>query len=84
MKNLLRVAALVSVSLLTGCASSKEAAAPAALNTKCLVSGEALDGSGPTADWNGGKVEFCCKDCLAKWNGMDAAAKKAAFDKNKG
>lgn len=84
MKNLLRLTALVCVSLLASCASSKDAAAPATLNSKCLISSEALDGSGPTADYNGGKVGFCCKNCLGKWNAMDEAGKKAAFDKNKG
>ena len=28
---------------------------------------------------SGGKLAFCCDKCLAKWNAMDDAGKKAAF-----
>ena len=85
MKNLLRTAiASFALLLAAGCASHQEATpAVGMLNAKCLVSGEALDAKSPTADYMGGKVGFCCDKCLAKWNGMDDAAKKAAFDAKK-
>ena len=82
MKNILRVAAVaLAVSLLSGCKSAPAAPkAAATLNSVCLMTGEALDASSPTADYNGGKVGFCCNNCLAKWNKMDDAAKKTAFE----
>ena len=45
----------------------------------CIVSGEDASG-GPIADYMGQTVNFCCKRCKAKWDGMDDSAKKAAFD----
>lgn len=86
MKNLLRTTiASFALLLVAGCASHKEHSTPAVgmLNSKCLVSGEPIEASSPTADYMGGKVGFCCDKCLAKWNSMDAAAKKAAFDAKK-
>ena len=46
--------------LVAGCASHKDHATPAVgtLNTRCPVSGEALEASSPTADYMGGKVGF--------------------------
>lgn len=85
MKNLARIV-LVSCGLLlmAGCANQKNSApAGGLLNSKCVVSGEPVDASNPTADYMGGKVAFCCDKCLAKWNAMDDAAKKAAFDAKK-
>lgn len=85
MKNLLRVTlTAASLLLFAGCASQHAAPAPSGmLNTKCAVSGEALDGKGPTVDFMGGKVGFCCDKCAAKWNAMDDAGKKAALAKAK-
>lgn len=80
MKKLLFAVALLAVPFLSGCASKPAPSPTKTLNAVCLISDEALDGSGPTADYMGGKVGFCCKDCAAKWNGMDEAAKKAAFE----
>ena len=81
MKNLLRTSlVLLSLALATSCAANKNAAPQPLLNTVCLVSGEALEAGNPTADYMGGKIGFCCKDCIAKWNALDAAGKKAAFD----
>lgn len=83
MKNLTR-AWIASCSLLfvAACAGSPSTtASPAMLNSKCVVSGHDIDPGAPTADYEGGKVGFCCKDCVAKWNEMDAAAKKAAVAK---
>lgn len=81
MKNLARIVTVsLSLFLFVGCANQKDSA-PAAglLNSKCVVSGEDVDASSPTVDYNGGKLAFCCDKCVAKWNGMDDAGKKAAF-----
>ncbi|MBM4061958.1 MAG: hypothetical protein FJ265_12815 [Planctomycetes bacterium] len=78
MKNLLVAAALLAASWLPGCAAGP--AATVLLNNSCLVTGDPLDGSGPTADYRGGKVGFCCDKCLAKWNGLDDAGKRMLFD----
>lgn len=85
MKNLARlVVASLGLFLFAGCASQKTSApATSLLKTTCVVSGEAVDASSPTADYMGGKVGFCCEKCLAKWNGMDDAGRKAAFDARK-
>lgn len=81
MKKLLTAVLPVALSLLAACASSSATApAPSLLKSSCLISGEKLDADSPTADYAGGKVGFCCKNCLGKWNGMDDAGKKAKFD----
>ncbi len=58
MKSRLCLAALAVVALVA--ASSLRAADAPAL--KCPVSGKAVDAS-KTADFNGGKVAFCCGNC---------------------
>jgi hypothetical protein len=86
MKNLLRTAAIVlAFSFASGCkATADKNAAPAAMiNSVCLISGEALDASSPTVDYMGGKVGFCCDNCVGKWNKMTDAQKKAAVDAKK-
>lgn len=75
--------AFVAAFFLGGCAQQKETA-PAGngmVANVCVVSGETLDASSPTADFQGAKVGFCCDKCLAKWNKLDDAAKKAAVAK---
>jgi len=77
------VVAFLALSLLSGCAQQKDTASPAMLSSVCVMSGEALDGDCPTNDYMGGKVGFCCEKCQAKWNKMDDAGRKMAFEKNK-
>lgn len=79
MKKLLLV--VVPAILFAACSSQSTAApAPSLLKGNCVISGEPLKDSSPTADFAGGKVGFCCKNCLGKWNAMDEAGKKAKFD----
>lgn len=81
MKKLFHVALPAVLALFAACSSTATAApAPTLLKSSCLVSGEPLKADSPTADFGGGKVGFCCSKCLAKWNGMDEAGKKAKFD----
>lgn len=82
------VACALGLLLFTGCAgtandTAKSETAAAMLNSKCVISGEALDASSPTVEYMGGKVGFCCDKCMGKWNGMDDAAKKAAVAAHK-
>jgi hypothetical protein len=82
MKNLLRTVSLVaSFVVFAACSSTSAAPAPAGTASVCVMSGEALDANSPTADYHGAKVGFCCDKCQAKWNGLDDAGKKTAFDK---
>ncbi len=82
MKNLfLTFVATVSLFAFAGCASSSKAAGPnGACCNMCPVSKEALKADSPVVEYNGTKVGFCCDKCMAKWNGMNDADKKAAFD----
>ena len=49
----------------------------------CVISGEDATG-GPTADFMGQTVNFCCKRCKARWDKMDDSARKQAVaDLNK-
>lgn len=80
MKNLIRVAVVaLSLTLLGGCANQADKAAPKTLNVNCVMTGKPIDAS-QTVDYNGGKLAFCCEKCVAKWNAMDEAGKKKAFD----
>ena len=73
----------LSLSLLGGCANHKNKSAPTAMNVACVISGEAVEASSPTVDYMGGKLAFCCDKCITKWNAMDEAGKKKAFDARK-
>lgn len=57
-------------------------ASPGVLNTRCPVAGETPDPS-ITADYKGGKVAFCCKGCMNKWNAKSDADKAALLEKAK-
>jgi hypothetical protein len=83
MKHLLRASlVLLSFTFVSGCASNSNSGAPQPLlNKVCLVSGEAVPADGPTVDYQGGKIGFCCKDCIKKWDAMNDEAKKAALAK---
>src|SRR5204862_727250 len=89
----LAVPALLACALVVGACHSSETkptkpATPAptkasmgVMNSKCPMQGEAVDKDDPTLDYKGGKVAFCCKGCMAKFNKLsdtDKAAKVAA------
>lgn len=81
MKKLLHAVVPAVLFVFAACSTQAAAApAPALLKGSCLISGEPVKADSPTADYNGGKVAFCCKNCLGKWNGLDEAGKKAKFD----
>jgi hypothetical protein len=82
MKNLLRTAvAAAALLVLAGCNSSPKAMSnPGLLADVCVMSGEKIDADSPTADFQGGKVGFCCEKCLAKWNSLDHNGKVIAFN----
>ena len=80
MLNLKRLApALLGAILLTGCESAPQAQDATMAQAVCIISGEPAEG-GPTADFMGQTVSFCCDRCKSKWDSMDAAARKTAFD----
>jgi hypothetical protein len=81
-RSILAAAALLFAA---ACASTDTgaAAAEATLNKKCPMSGEAVDGSGPTSDFKGGKVEFCCERCQGSWSKLADADKQAKLDSAK-
>lgn len=83
MKNLARIAVLAACAVVAACSGTKPSTDPMLLNNRCVVSGEAVDAGDPTVEYMGGKVAFCCKDCIPKWHAMDEAGKKAALDKAK-
>jgi|688.fasta_scaffold399778_2 hypothetical protein len=83
MKKLLHAAVPTLLVLFAACATrstTTRSDAPSLLKSGCLISGEAVDADSPSADFAGGKVGFCCKSCLGKWNALDAAGKQARFD----
>ncbi|MCB9885379.1 MAG: hypothetical protein H6838_07795 [Planctomycetes bacterium] len=81
MKKLLRNL-LPALLVLGACASNHGSEGAAmAMNKTCPVSGEALEADSPTVDFHGATIAFCCKNCLAKFEKMDEAAKQAAVDK---
>lgn len=84
MMTLIRVVVVfLALCLLGGCAQEKQTAAPAVLNSVCVMTGEPIDASSPTSDYMGGKVAFCCEKCQAKWAKLDDAGKQAALAKHK-
>lgn len=49
------------------------------VNTICPLLEESVDPAYQTV-WQGQRVGFCCKDCLADWAGMSDAERQAALD----
>ena len=70
------VAPLLGAVLLAGCQSTPMAAENMAV---CIISGQDANG-GPSEQFMGQTVHFCCKRCKSKWDSMDAEGKKNAFD----
>jgi hypothetical protein len=81
MKRSLKTLAAAAILLVAACNSSAPQAMT--LNSKCPVSGKAVDSSIPTADYNGGKVGFCCPRCVTSWNAMSEADKQAKIAASK-
>lgn len=74
------VAPILGAILLAGCANSPDVNAQENLPSVCIITGEdATDG--PTDQFMGQTVGFCCDRCKSKWDKMDEGAKKAALDK---
>ena len=71
-----------SSTLLVGCADPVTPAAGATeiVNTHCPVMGGKINPE-MTADYDGGKVAFCCPPCLDEWAKMSDEEKKAALEK---
>ncbi len=72
------VAAFAAV-LFTGCTTTEGTAATGA-PTLCVISGEDAEG-GPTAEFDGQTVGFCCNNCKRKWDKMDDGARREAIAK---
>jgi hypothetical protein len=89
----LAVPALLACALIVGACSSSQtksdkAATPAKasmglMNSKCPMQGEPVDKDDPTTDYKGGKVAFCCKNCMAKFQKLtpEQQAQKVAAAK---
>jgi len=91
MKNLLLIlSTFLTLALFSACAANKccsdgacaEGSACCETAMVCPISGETCDADSPKAEFEGSQVAFCCKNCLAKWNKLDEAGKKAALAKH--
>ncbi len=82
MQRSLSIAIVTILFLFGGCSSTptKPPSQPTMANTKCPMSGDALDGNGPTIFFNSDKIGFCCRDCIGKFAVLDGAAKQAKID----
>ena len=58
------------------------AASPGMMNTTCPYSGKTANAS-ITADYQGGKVGFCCAGCKEHWGKDDDTARAALLSKAK-
>ncbi len=48
-------------------------------NEVCIFTGRPVDDGTPSAGHEGARIGFCCTMCVAEWDGMDDAAREAAF-----
>lgn len=76
--NKLLVAASAAL-LLSGC-SMLDADGAGHATSLCVISMEDADG-GPTAEFEGQTVSFCCNSCMKRWNRMDDEGRRAAVAK---
>ena len=61
MKQILSTAAMACALFLCSCASKPAKAPAGTLNAKCPISGESLDGKGPTIFFNQDTIGFGCE-----------------------
>src|SRR3954469_12984178 len=85
--NRLAVPAILAATLFLGaCAThhtAKTAASMGAVNSKCPMTGEAVDADSPMREYNGQKVAFCCKGCSGKFEALTADQRAAKLAKAK-
>jgi len=74
------VAPVLSALMLASCAGAPAVEGGGNMDAVCVISGEDATG-GPTAEFMGQTVSFCCDRCAAKWGKMDEGARKAAVAK---
>ncbi len=72
------VAPIMGALLLAGCANAPAVDAQENLPSICIISGEEAT-DGPTAQFMGQTVNFCCDRCKSRWDGMEDDARKAAL-----
>ena len=81
MKSLTKLLAAASAALLFAGCNTMNGDAPASQGqTLCVISMEDADG-GPTAEFEGQTVSFCCNSCKKRWGKLDDGAKRAALAK---
>ncbi len=73
------VAPVLFAFMLPSCAGAPAMDA-ADIEAICVITGEDATG-GPTAEFMGKTVNFCCDRCVSKWNKMEDNAKKEAVAK---
>ena len=74
------VVPVLSALLLASCAGGPDTNSAGNTEIICVISGEDAAG-GPTTEFMGQTVSFCCKRCLAKWDKMEDGARKEALAK---
>jgi hypothetical protein len=76
---MIRLSSFLTVTIIAIAAVIVTAATLPAVNTVCPISQQGVDGSGPTVQFSGQTVEFCCGRCVAKWASLDDQAKASKF-----
>jgi hypothetical protein len=67
---------------LAGCATTEKAdVSMGAVNDVCPMSGRPVDPNGPTVEYHGKTVGFCCGGCVSPWDKMSDAEKNAFLTK---
>jgi len=80
MMNLTKLfAAALAATLISSC-STTETNADASRMTLCVISMEDAEG-GPTAEFEGKTVSFCCNSCKKRWNKLGDNARRRAIAK---
>lgn len=74
------VAPVLSALMLASCAGAPAVSGGGNMEAICVISGEDATG-GPTAEFMGQTVSFCCDRCASRWNKMDEDARKTAVAK---
>lgn len=82
MNKLALVAAAALALALGACASSKssQSGSMGVINSKCPIVPSHPSTNKTIVEFNGEKVGLCCAGCIAKWNALSDADKKARLD----
>ncbi len=77
MHRVLGLLATSALLLCAGCSTETKSEAPAFVNANCPMMVKPIDKDGPSTEWHGQKVGYCCDGCQAEFEALSDAEQTA-------